>query len=106
MSAAVQRKQTERCYDKLINSKIFSKFRIVNFGIKFEIFEFGKIEFESFEFETFEFGTIKFESLEFESFEFENLNSIFKLFKRFGGIFCYPQIFSTGFFYWFLRRIS
>ena len=63
----IKRKLTERCYDKLIISKIFFKFRIRNFRNKFESFEFGKIEFEKIEFET-----IKFETFEFESFEFEN----------------------------------
>ena len=75
----------ERCYGKLIISKIFFKFRIRNFRIKFESFEFGKIEFENFKFETFEFETIKFEcfeleSFEFESFEFENIE--FHFFKK------------------------
>ena len=74
----------ERCYGKLIISKIFFKFRIRNFRIKFESFEFGKIEFENFKFETFEFETIKFEcfeleSFEFESFEFENIEFHFKV---------------------------
>ena len=50
-----KRKLTERFYDKLTISKMSSKFRILNFRLKFEFFEFEKIEFESLEFETLEF---------------------------------------------------
>ena len=81
----IKRKLTERCYDKLIISKIFFKFRIRNFRIKFESFEFGKIEFENFKFETFEFETTKFECFEFESFKFESFefeNIEFHFFKK------------------------
>ena len=80
-------KLTERCYGKLIISKIFFKFRIRNFRIKFESFEFGKIEFENFIFETFEFETIKFVSFEFENIEFH-------FFKKstFWGLILFPPL--------------
>ena len=66
-----KRKLTERGYNKLIISKMFSKFRILNFGIKFK----------SFEFETLEFENMEFENMEFESLELQFQIQKFRIWK-------------------------